>query len=259
LTYDAAPPPPAILPLAPVLTLDIRADNGCYGRLQPPERPAAAACTLPALRQAGTPGEVVPEVERVGILKMQNIHWNYYLALESDLAEISRYIEFDRKNFKTYSIELARLLQTAAAEIDVVGKEICRYLEPTATPKNIHDYRKIIVPKLPAYVNEIIYIPRFGLQFRPWATWRFGKTPSWWTGYTDVKHHRAEHFSKANLKFVLYSMGGLLVSVYYFYKLKFQAEGKPVSPRDDVALELKADPGFLQLQDGYYPDYIIAG
>jgi hypothetical protein len=50
------------------------------------------------------------------------IHWNYFLAIESDLENLSRYIEFIDTNFKTYSIELAHLLLASSSEIDVVLK-----------------------------------------------------------------------------------------------------------------------------------------
>ena len=57
------------------------------------------------------------------------LHWNYFLAIESDLGKVSRYIEFTQENFGVYSIELAHLLLTSASEVDVVAKGICRFLE----------------------------------------------------------------------------------------------------------------------------------
>ena len=45
------------------------------------------------------------------------LHWNYYIALEQDLAKLSRYIEFAEGNFSTYSIELAHLLLAASSEV----------------------------------------------------------------------------------------------------------------------------------------------
>ena len=51
-------------------------------------------------------------------------HWNYFLAIERDLEPLSRYVEFNPKNFDCYSIEIARLLLAAAAEVDIVCKQI---------------------------------------------------------------------------------------------------------------------------------------
>lgn len=56
-------------------------------------------------------------------------HWNYLLALERDLELISRYIEFDERNSDCFSLELARVLLAAAAEVDIVCKQICVMLD----------------------------------------------------------------------------------------------------------------------------------
>ena len=52
-------------------------------------------------------------------------HWNYFLSVEADLLELSRFIEFDKRNYKCFSVEMARLLMAAAAEVDVVCKQLC--------------------------------------------------------------------------------------------------------------------------------------
>ncbi len=54
------------------------------------------------------------------------IHWNYFLALEQDLLKISRFIEFNEKNYETFSLELAHLLFAAAAETEVILKSLCK-------------------------------------------------------------------------------------------------------------------------------------
>ena len=48
--------------------------------------------------------------------------WNYSFCLEEDIIALSRWIEFSAENERVYSIELARLLMTAGAEVDVVAK-----------------------------------------------------------------------------------------------------------------------------------------
>jgi hypothetical protein len=53
------------------------------------------------------------------------LHWDYYLTLEEDLKNLARYIDINSNNFNTYSIELVRILQIAASEIDVVLKLLC--------------------------------------------------------------------------------------------------------------------------------------
>ena len=77
-----------------------------------------------------------------------NIHWNYFIALERDLEVISRYIEFDNSNFGTHSVELARLLLSASSEVDVICKLICSIVSPGTKAENIVEYRNIITNKI---------------------------------------------------------------------------------------------------------------
>jgi hypothetical protein len=57
-------------------------------------------------------------------------HWNYLLALDDDLGTLARYIEFAPGNFECYSLELARVLMAAAAECDVIAKQLCERFAP---------------------------------------------------------------------------------------------------------------------------------
>jgi hypothetical protein len=95
------------------------------------------------------------------------IHWNYFIALENDLAQASRYIEFDKKNFKTYSIEMAHLLLASASEVDVIAKGICGYLEPKTKARNINNYQTVIRRKLPEFVKRIHWIRQCGRRKHP--------------------------------------------------------------------------------------------
>ena len=147
-----------------------------------------------------------------------SVYWNYFLALENDLEQIARYIEFAKKNFKTYSIELAHLLLTASSEVDVVTKALCKIINSKARTKNIDDYKKIIKKQLPDMIKEKVFIPRYGLTLSPWKNWIKEDNPDWWQSYNYVKHERSSHFEKANLENVLNAMAGLLVTVFYFYQ-----------------------------------------
>ena len=63
-------------------------------------------------------------------------HWNYLLAIENDLENLSCYIEFDKRNFTCFSMEAARILLASGAEIDVVCKQLCRKLDSASTTKH---------------------------------------------------------------------------------------------------------------------------
>lgn len=146
------------------------------------------------------------------------VHWNYFLALDSEVENLSRYIEFTTDNFKTYSIELTRFLLSVASEVDVVAKLLCNRVDPTAKAHNITDYRNILNSKFPKIRDMKILIPRYGLELIPWDNWKNDKSPDWWSAYNDVKHQRDINFKKANLNNTLNSISGLLCLLLYYYK-----------------------------------------
>jgi hypothetical protein len=146
------------------------------------------------------------------------VHWNYFLSFDSDAKKLSRYIEFSSDNFKTYSIELVRLLLSIGSEVDVVAKLLCSKVDPNEKAQNIFDYRNILNPKFPKIRDMKILIPRYGLELIPWDNWKNDKSPDWWSGYNEVKHNRDINFKKANLKNTLNSISGLFCLLLYYYK-----------------------------------------
>jgi hypothetical protein len=78
-------------------------------------------------------------------------HWNYFLAIERDLEVLSRYVDFDERNFECFSIEIARVLLAAGAEVDVVCKQICRLANESSKAENIRQYRHEIIGKFPYF------------------------------------------------------------------------------------------------------------
>ncbi len=147
------------------------------------------------------------------------LHWNYFIALESDLDDVSRYIEFAEENFATYSIELAHLLLAATSEIDVVAKGLCAHLDSTKSFENIYDYQEMIMGKSDINPAQVaIYCPKYGLTLEPWSNWTKPKNPpDWWNANNNVKHHRNEHFKDANLKNALNAVAALMALNFCFY------------------------------------------
>lgn len=145
-------------------------------------------------------------------------HWNYFLALEDDVARLSRYLELAAGNFDSYSLELARILFSASSEVDVVSKQLCQKLDIKSKADNIAKYRKEILLKYPELPSTIVKLPRYGLTFNPWEAWGKDKSPLWWEAYNNVKHHRHTHFSDANLKHTLNAVAGLFSLLIFFYR-----------------------------------------
>lgn len=138
--------------------------------------------------------------------------WNYFFCLEEDIVALSRWIEFSAENESVYSIELARLLMTASAEVDVVAKSLCKAINPAAKASSISRYQDVLIEAYPDLPGAEVLIPRFGKTLRPWSSWKRGSTPPlWWTANNKVKHHREEHFKQANLKHVLNAIAALFL------------------------------------------------
>src|ERR1700712_3154747 len=110
-----------------------------------------------------------------------NVHWNYFLALEADVKTLSRFVEFKKPNFLTYSIEMARVLMTASSEVDVLAKIICERLDPAAHRRNIREYGNVILALEPRITGLRVLVPRFGLTLRPWSSWTLTASPEWWS------------------------------------------------------------------------------
>jgi len=185
------------------------------------------------------------------------VYWNYFLALENDLEQIARYIEFAEKNFKTYSIELAHLLLTASSEVDVVAKALCKKINPNAPTKDINDYKKTIKKQLPDMIKEEVFIKGYGPKLRPWENWEGNNNPVWWQSYNDVKHNRSSCFEEANLKNVLDAMAGLLVIVFYFYKQEYGSIDAIYSDVKQLTKILRPETKLLRLSDKYYFEHVV--
>jgi len=183
-------------------------------------------------------------------------NWNYYLALDSDLMQVSRSVEFSEHNFSTYSIELAHILLAASSEVDVLAKAICAILEPNHRAENINHYKAIITKGIPDLPPQAVYVPRFGLTLHPWSNWRAERNPDWWRSYNDVKHHRDQHFEDASLEHALNSLGALLIVNFHYYRLK---AGYDLSPngKKDTTRQLEPEPQLMRLDDEYYYSHLI--
>ena len=174
-------------------------------------------------------------------------HWEYFLALDADLERTVRFIAPESANFSTYSIELARLLLGACSEIDVVAKALSAQVTPKAKREDMDDYRTAITAKYPGFATVKAAIPRYGLEFQPWADWQSGTNPAWWRSHNNVKHERTSHFPEANLENALNATAGLFVLVLYYYQ--------PVLYDHD----LRPWPSLLDLHSNHWQEFRMVG
>lgn len=175
------------------------------------------------------------------------VHWNYFIALEQDLAIVSRFIEFSEANFDAYSIELAHLLLAASSESDVVLKALCNIKNPDKDHQNINDYKETIKATLPGLITKNCFIHRYGLKLRPWSNWDGEDNPLWWRSYNKVKHQRDSYFNEANLRNTLNSVTGLSLVVLYYYREIFSQENAHTFR--DVTRRLRPEPSLIEFDD----------
>jgi len=177
---------------------------------------------------------------------MVNNFWNYFVVLEDDLVICSKFIEFSKKNYSTYSMELAHLLLASASECDVLLKEVCRLYSDTKS-KSINEYFTTLSNNLPSIFHEKIVLRRYKLEFTPYEKWKVNDSPSWWNAYNKVKHNRSSDFEKANLENTLNSMAALLILNYFWAKITYN-----LTDKKETTLKLRPKSQMLYLPDDYY-------
>ncbi len=148
---------------------------------------------------------------------MKHPYWHYFVALCEDVEKASRFVEPTPENFKTYSVEYARLYLAIGSEIDVVAKMLCKKIDPNARLHGITTYQPVIVGRYPDMPDVEVTVPRNDFSFTPWKDWRSGASPDWWKHYNGVKHERDKNFKEANLGNTPNALGGLLIVVGYLY------------------------------------------
>lgn len=153
-------------------------------------------------------------------------HWKYFISLEKDLIKLEDYIEINRRNFATNSIELSKILQLSCGEIDSVCRILCKEINPSTDfydesiySGNISQYKKTILSQYPLFTKTKIEIPSLKEKILPFEEWEFKDSPNWWKDYNRVKHYRHSEFEKANLHNVLYSMASLFILILYLNRI----------------------------------------
>jgi hypothetical protein len=188
-------------------------------------------------------------------MNLSKHHWNYFLAIEKDLDNLTRFVEFHEDNFETYSIELTRILLTTSSEIDVLLKLICNEINSEKKYSNINDYRDIITEHQKEMILETIFVHRYGFEFNPWKDWLHQKTPVWWKRHNQVKHDRHIHFNKASLENTLNALGALYITVSYYYLYEYKklySKSKVDINMNRVCELLNPKPCLFQFKNEYH-------
>lgn len=180
-------------------------------------------------------------------------YWEYYLDLENQLLETQRFVAFDEKNKKSFSIEYLKLYQAVCSEIDVVGKEIAVVANSNFKPdkcKSIQKWGYEVQQKFPQLKEGLVTFN--GTEtLQPFKNWEYeyytvtdkdGKTSrrlrikgqkstiKWWSSYNKVKHRRiglvegTNNFHLANQQNLIEAFSALfLLEITYIKNLDQEA------------------------------------
>lgn len=141
-----------------------------------------------------------------------------YKLLEADLITLFSYIEPTDKNEHAFSHRAYEILLRAATEFETNCKRILianKYSKKKEKDWTIEDYQKIDqATKISEYqICLDVWSPN-GKIFQPLSVWKEGSRVGWYESYNKVKHHRSEHFERANLLNVVNAVGAVFAVLY---------------------------------------------
>lgn len=139
--------------------------------------------------------------------------WNYYLTLEGDIANTSRFIEPSGQE-NVHSFEFAKILILACTELESVFKLLCLEITGKQQEGTIGKYKETILGRYPRIVDAVVSVKRWGRTIAPFKGWDIGNL-SWWNAYQEVKHNRGEYFSGASYNNAVYALSALYISILY--------------------------------------------
>ena len=143
--------------------------------------------------------------------------WYYYLSIEHDLNETSRYLEPNGQE-EVYSFEFYKIIMLCCSEIETTFKQLCKTIDPSSNCGNIGMYKSTILSKFPKIGEAMVFVPRWnGKNLYPFKDWSTGKL-EWWDGYTSLKHSRFESIKEASYKNAVNSLAALSILLQYLYK-----------------------------------------
>ena len=154
-------------------------------------------------------------------MKIDNLV-SYFQSFEKDIEQLSRYVNISEDNYSVYSVELTRLYLSICSEVDVALKVLCSTLSEDS-PKGMRGYVEVIRGKIPQLIEAKVNFIDYRVSFCPWEELELGDNVQWWSDHNKVKHHRMDHYKKANLGNVLNAFCALYtINIYILFEQKCQ-------------------------------------
>lgn len=157
-------------------------------------------------------------------------HWRFYLMLERRFTETLQYVELDKRNFDTFSMEFASQIREIGSEIDIVFKELLGFSQ--GERKNINDYINGIEQKHEDMFDRKILVKDISITPFENLNKRKPSELEWWKAYNDIKHGRVANYQEANLKNVLMLLSVLYLLEMYLFKESITEDETDIVKKD---------------------------
>lgn len=193
--------------------------------------------------------------------KFNSLFWNYYIMIEDNVVNLSRYIDFRDSNLKTCSNEIISQLLNIGSEIDVLCKEIC--ILKATDKKEMKTYSDWFIKNINNIDTLKISVRNTSLGIQPFKQWK-KEDPEvlpWWKAYNDIKHNRVKNFEEGNLENLINALGALyFLEMFYIKKIANESKDTnyidvPMSP-SKLFLIKNWVTKFSVIGHSFYIDYI---
>lgn len=194
----------------------------------------------------------------------RDVYWKYYISLEEQFLETTRYVEFDYiNNGNTYSMEYLKLFQAVCSEIDVVGKALASVVDATFKPtKNtgINEWWYFVTKEDTSLMErKCNLLGERDLQ--PWMNYKVvknenqgakkyildmaaspkSKTPSWWNDYNSVKHNRTGRFDKHSTNYAKANLRNLFQAFSALFVIEVELMKKMYKKGENESISIEAE------------------
>lgn len=145
-------------------------------------------------------------------------YFRYFCILTNHLEDVRKYVEFDEGNYKTFSIEMGKIMVQSCSEIrkiiigmlpkyEQIDSKVDIGLEELAFP---------LLEKYPKLPEAKIFVDYSDLVLCPWRELHT-KVPDWWLENKKIEECRVANFTSANLENMLNALAGHLIVLMYLY------------------------------------------
>lgn len=143
-------------------------------------------------------------------------YWRYYLSLEKDFIQLTRYVGLYEENFNVFSDEIHKQLISVGIEFENISKKICEILNiPLSKEANIGEFKQWI-PKIEVKVVNIYSLNHFNLL--PFEITNKKIYLKWWNSYNSIKHNRLFNYKEITFKNLLDALSALFYAEMFLIK-----------------------------------------